>query len=59
MEKYLITGGAGFIGSNIVKKVLDNGDLYALLIIFQPVGGKYRRIFRKSNFELIESDLTN
>lgn len=26
MSKYLVTGGAGFIGSNIVKKILENGE---------------------------------
>lgn len=26
MSKYLVTGGAGFIGSNIVKKLVENGE---------------------------------
>ena len=24
--RYVVTGGAGFIGSNIVKKLVDRGD---------------------------------
>ena len=29
--KILITGGAGFIGSNIAKKLMDRGDKVVLL----------------------------
>lgn len=27
MKKYLVTGGAGFIGANFVKYILDNGAM--------------------------------
>jgi len=58
--KYLVTGGAGFIGSNIVKKVLDNGDFVRVVDNFST--GRRENIaefLENQNFELIESDLTN
>ncbi|MFQ3548392.1 MAG: dTDP-glucose 4,6-dehydratase [Armatimonadota bacterium] len=33
MKKILVTGGAGFIGSNFVKYVLDNRDCYEVVVI--------------------------
>lgn len=34
MKKYLVTGGAGFIGANFVKYILDKwGDAAEILIL--------------------------
>jgi len=56
--KYLVTGGAGFIGSNIVKELLDRGEKVRVLDNFST--GKRENIFiykDNLNFELIEGDL--
>jgi nucleoside-diphosphate-sugar epimerase len=60
MEKYLVTGGAGFIGSNIVKKILENGDFVRVVDNFST--GRRENIeefLNNSNFELIEGDITD
>ena len=56
--KYLVTGGAGFIGSNIVKELLKRGEFVRVLDNFAT--GKRENLFEfkdNSNFELIEGDL--
>ena len=60
MEKYLVTGGAGFIGSNIVKKILEQGDYVRVLDNFST--GRRENIAEfigNPNFELIEGDITD
>lgn len=60
MDKYLVTGGAGFIGSNIVKKILEQGDFVRVVDNFST--GRRENIaefLQNSNSELIEGDLTN
>ena len=32
MKKFIVTGGAGFIGSHLVKKLIDNGAEKILVI---------------------------
>ena len=57
-KKVLVTGGAGFIGSNIVKTLLEKGAEVRVLDNFAT--GKRENIasFKKNrNFELIEGDL--
>ncbi len=56
--KYLVTGGAGFIGSNIVQELLNRGEDVRVLDNFAT--GKRENIFcfmDYKNFELIEGDL--
>ncbi|MCP5106058.1 MAG: SDR family oxidoreductase [bacterium] len=56
--KYLVTGGAGFIGSNIVKELLKRGESVRVLDNFST--GKRENLYRFANhpqFQLIEGDL--
>ena len=59
--KYLVTGGAGFIGSNIAEKLLKEGHFVRVLDNF--FSGKRENLnfineFNlPKNFELIEGDI--
>ncbi len=60
MERYLVTGGAGFIGSNITESLLKDGAFVRVLDNF--ITGKRENIdgFKEmysSGFELVEGDL--
>jgi len=58
--KYLVTGGAGFIGSAIAKRILEQGDFVRIVDNFST--GKKENIedfLGNPNFELIEGDLTD
>jgi UDP-N-acetylglucosamine 4-epimerase len=58
MANYLVTGGAGFIGSNIVERLLHDGHFVRVLDNFS--NGKRENIYefeKKTNFELIEGDV--
>ena len=55
---FLVTGGAGFIGSNIVDKILYLGHKVKVLDNFST--GKIENIeelLKDSNFELVEGDI--
>ena len=34
-KKYLVTGGAGFIGSNLIEKIISQGDEVVVVGIYQ------------------------
>jgi len=57
--RYLVTGGAGFIGSNLCRRLLSNGHSVACLDDLST--GKYRNIEeleKNNNFEFFNHDLT-
>ncbi len=57
--KYLVTGGAGFIGSNLCRRLLDNGHSVACLDDLST--GKYRNVEDledNDKFEFFNHDLT-
>ncbi|MGB2783622.1 MAG: NAD-dependent epimerase/dehydratase family protein, partial [Atribacterota bacterium] len=60
MAKYLVTGGAGFIGSNIIKRLLEIGEFVRVVDNFST-GRKenIKEFIKEPNFEFIEGDLTN
>jgi len=59
--KYLVTGGAGFIGSHIARTLLERGDSVRVLDNFST--GKRENVadlmrqFKGSQFELVEGDI--
>jgi nucleoside-diphosphate-sugar epimerase len=54
--KYLVTGGAGFIGTNTVKKLLELG--HEVRVIDNYIAGKKEERFQKEA-EYIEGDIRN
>ena len=60
MDKYLVTGGAGFIGSNIVERILLNGGAVRVLDNFSSGSRKNIQGFlHNPNFELQEGDISS
>ncbi|MDD5291773.1 MAG: SDR family oxidoreductase [Candidatus Omnitrophica bacterium] len=60
MNKFLVTGGAGFIGSNITDRLLKEGNFVRVLDNFSS--GKRENLtfaIKHKNFELIKGDIRN
>jgi len=56
-EKILVTGGAGFIGSNLVKKLLNIGSYVTVLDDFFT--GKEENLPKDKNLEIIKGSVTD
>ena len=59
--KYLITGGAGFIGSHYLNYVIDNDNQYVCIDCLSYAGNldNIRDCLNKSNFKFIKEDICN
>lgn len=59
MKRILITGGAGFIGSHLCKRLLEEGN-YVICLDNFFTGSKdnISNLIGNSNFELVEHDIT-
>ena len=58
--KYLITGGAGFIGSHLVSEIIDNAE--KVIVLDNLITGSMVNIDKfidKKNFEFVEHDIQN
>jgi len=58
MQKCLVTGGAGFIGSHIVEALLKRGDQVRVLDNFSTGNPNNLKAVRE-DIEVIEGDLRN
>jgi len=66
MKRILITGGAGFIGSHLVDRLLDGGDARVTVVdnfsdFYDPAvkRANIRSHLERNNFELVQADITD
>ena len=57
-KNILITGGAGFIGSNMVEKLIDSNNITVIDNLNNHVGDRFiKKFYNNKNFNFINSDL--
>lgn len=60
MRRIIVTGGAGFIGSNLIRKMCSNSEYYILNIDNLSYAGNLislKDVEAKSNYEFIKQDI--
>jgi UDP-glucuronate decarboxylase len=60
MKKILVTGGAGFIGSHLCKKLLENNNIvYCLDNFYSSDRANIKDMYGDNNFKFIEQDIVS
>ena len=59
MKKILITGGAGYIGSKLVSKLVDLNYKVTVIDVLRFSGKSLNHLFNKKNFKFIKADVRN
>ncbi len=65
MKTYFVTGGAGFIGSSLTKKLLDNGNKVVVIDNFNSYYDpklkekNVQEFYQNSNYKLYKGDIRN
>jgi nucleoside-diphosphate-sugar epimerase len=57
MAKYLVTGGAGFIGSNLVESLVGSGDKVVVYDDFSTGSKKNVQDYKQSEVRVVEGDI--
>ena len=59
IKRILVTGGAGFLGSHLCERLVDNGhDVICLDNFFTSQKTNVQHLLNRQNFELIRHDIT-
>ena len=59
MKKILVSGGAGFLGSHLISRLVDEYEVYCLDNYFTGNVANINQFKSKSNFHIIEHDIIN
>jgi len=59
MRKVLVTGGAGYLGSVLVRRLLESGYRVSVFDKLYFGDGSIKDLLRNSNFTLIKGDIVH
>lgn len=58
MKRILVTGGAGFLGSHLVKRLIEHNEVIVADNLFTGSKQNIQQFFSNPNFEFIRHDIT-